>query len=170
MASRRFSTYALAGVLALGGVWLLSPSFAVGGRDYSELAHPNLPHANLPQAGLSKPTTPPGTHDLEASVTPTTPSIRRKNVTFASSFVYHGDVYMALAKSMGDVMDREGVHGQIHVFAQPFPFGFQEVVEDLQLWKHPGVRSDHERFIDFLNSETDDGGVDLIVLGTCQYE
>ena len=77
---------------------------------------------------------------------------------------------MALAKSMGDVMDREGVHGQIHVFAQPFPFGFQEVVEELQLWKLPGVRSDHERFIDFLNSETDDGGVDLIVLGTCQYE
>ncbi|TBU27701.1 hypothetical protein BD311DRAFT_778767 [Dichomitus squalens] len=67
-------------------------------------------------------------------------------------------------------MDQEGAHGQIHVFAQPFPFGFQEVVEDLQLWKHQGVRANHESFIDFLNSETGDGGVDLIIFGTCQYD
>ncbi len=77
---------------------------------------------------------------------------------------------MALAKSIGDVMDKEGVRGQINVFAQPFPFGFQEVAEDLHLWKHQGVRSDHQSFVEFLNSNTGDGGVDLIVLGTCQYE
>ena len=77
---------------------------------------------------------------------------------------------MALAKSIGDIMDSEDAPGQIHVFAQPFPYGFQEVVEDLHLWKHQGVRAEHDTFIDFLNSETGDGGVDLIVLGTCQYE
>ena len=74
-----------------------------------------------------------------------------------------GDVYMAMAKSMGEVLDKEGARGQIHVFAQPFPYGFQEVVEDLHLWTHAGVRAEHEAFIDFLNSETGDGGVDLIV-------
>ncbi|RPD62107.1 hypothetical protein L226DRAFT_546001 [Lentinus tigrinus ALCF2SS1-7] len=67
-------------------------------------------------------------------------------------------------------MDSEDPPGRIHVFAQPFPYGFQEVVEDLHLWKHQGVRAEHETFIDFLNSETGDGGVDLIVLGTCQYD
>ncbi|TFK88373.1 hypothetical protein K466DRAFT_489086 [Polyporus arcularius HHB13444] len=67
-------------------------------------------------------------------------------------------------------MDSQDAPGQIHVFAQPFPYGFQEVVDDLHLWKHQGVRAEHDTFINFLNSETGDGGVDLIVLGTCQYD
>ncbi|PIL36619.1 hypothetical protein GSI_00308 [Ganoderma sinense ZZ0214-1] len=166
MTSRRLSTYGLAATLAVGSLWLLSHSLTFVGHDPSELSHSYLPHANLPQVELSG----PANHNERPSVTPTTPSIQRRNVTFATSFVYHGDVYMALAKSMGDVMDKEGVRGQINVFAQPFPFGFQEVVEDLNLWKHQGVRSDHQSFIEFLNSHTGDGGVDLIVLGTCQYD
>lgn len=166
MTSRQLSTYGLATALALGSLWLLSHSFTFVSHDLSELAHPNLPHANLPQVELSG----PAHHDTRPSTAPTTPSIRRRNVTFATSFIYHGDVYMALAKSMGDIMDKEDVRGRINVFAQPFPFGFQEVVEDLNLWKHQGMRSDHQSFVEFLSSHTGDGGVDLVVLGTCQYE
>ncbi|KAI0773704.1 hypothetical protein C8Q74DRAFT_1201446 [Fomes fomentarius] len=71
---------------------------------------------------------------------------------------------------MGDIFDAEDVPGQINVFAQPFPFGFEEVVEDLHLWTHRGVRARHDDFIPFVNAETGDGGVDLIILGTCQYD
>lgn len=159
MASRRLSTYGLAATLALGSLWLLSHSFSLG-RDYSDLGQSHLPHVDLFNSD----------HAFDLAQPQSSSSPRRRNITFATSFVYHGDVYMALAKSIGDIMDSEDAPGQIHVFAQPFPYGFQEVVEDLHLWKHQGVRAEHDTFIDFLNSETGDGGVDLIVLGTCQYE
>ena len=157
--SRRLSTYGVAAALAVGSLWLLLHSLSLG-RDYSEqgYSYPSS-HPNLSADSSSSSTSDSHAHTL-----------RRRNVTFASSFVYHGDVYMALAKTMGDIMDSEDADGQIHVFAQPFPYSFQEVVDDLHLWTHQGVRGPQEDFIDFLNSETGEGGVDLVVLGTCQFE
>ena len=166
MANRRLQTYGLAATFAIGALWLLSHSFSVD-RDYTELGGPVPAHVDL--------SSPPGAHNVAdshlATATTTSPhALLRRNVTFATSFVYHGDVYMTLAKSMGDLMDTEEAPTQISVFAQPFPFGFQDIVQDYGLWKHQGVRAEHEKFVDFLNSETGDGAVDLVVLGTCQYE
>ncbi len=161
MASRRLPTYGVAAALTLGILWLLSYSFSsLGSSDYTGIGRSHFNQAQAEFEASHPPTTP---HDPA-------PALRRRNITFASSFVYHGDVYMTLAKSMGDIFDAEDVPGQINVFAQPFPFGFEEVVEDLHLWTHRGVRAQHDDFIPFLNAETGDGGVDLIILGTCQYE
>ncbi|KAI0750673.1 hypothetical protein C8Q80DRAFT_1153320 [Daedaleopsis nitida] len=166
MASRKLSSYGVAAVLALGSLWLLSHSFSVS-REYTSSSQ-----AHLDQVDFAAPPSTSSYPDLTSSHghDPNLNPLRRRNVSFATSFVYHGDVYMALAKSMGDIMDTEEAPTQIHIFAQPFPFGFQEVLDDLHLWKHQGVREHHDKFIDFLNSETGDGGVDLIVLGTCQYD
>ena len=162
MATRRLQMYGLTAAVAIGVLWLFSHSFSVD-RDYSELG--SYPPGDAPPRPVDHEVVqnPHQTHTSPAT-------LRRRNVTFATSFVYHGDVYMTLAKSMGDVMDVEEAPTQISIFAQPFPFGFQEIVEDYGLWKHQGVRAEHEKFVDFLNAETGDGAVDLVVLGTCQYE
>ena len=156
MANRRLQAYGLATAFALGTLWLLSHSFSVD-RDYSELGGTYPPHGAPPST--------PFDHEVLAGLdqhaqthTPSSLSLRRRNVTFATSFVYHGDVYMTLAKSMGDVMDAEEAPTQISVFAQPFPFGFQDVVQEYGLWKHQGLRAEHEKFVDFLNSETGELG------------
>lgn len=99
------------------------------------------------------------------------PSRRRKNVAVASTFGAHFDVYMAFVKTLGDVMDEEDVDGQvIHLFAQDFNLGFQEVADELHLWKHRGIHADQDHMIEYLNANTGDGGVDLLVFGTCEFE
>lgn len=90
--------------------------------------------------------------------------VTRKHVAIASFFGYHFDVYMALAWTLERVLTK--VPGsELHVFAQPFYYGFQSVVEDLGLYH--GVRDDVEDFLPYVRSNPT---LDLIVLGTCEVE
>ncbi|TFK88374.1 hypothetical protein K466DRAFT_489070 [Polyporus arcularius HHB13444] len=68
-------------------------------------------------------------------------------------------------------MDEEDVDGQvIHLFAQDFNLGFQEVTDELHLWKHRGIHADQDHMIEYVNANTGDGGVDLLVFGTCEFD
>lgn len=102
------------------------------------------------------------------------PPRQRKNIVVASSFPYHFDVYMAAAKTIGDVLDFEPEDndegGVINLFTPDFGFGFGEIVEELGLWKHKGTRGRPEELVDYINGDAGAGGVDLIVFGTCEVE
>ena len=155
MPARNTSSLALAAALILGGLWLLSQSFR--GREHSQLDRP-LRHSPLSHPG----------HVANVSLTTTR---RRKNVAVASSFGAHFDVYMAFVKTLGDVMDEDDMDGQvIHLFAPEFNHGFQELTDEFHLWTHRGIRADQDHLIDHVNSNVGDGGVDLIVFGTCEFE
>ncbi|KAI0637638.1 hypothetical protein C8Q77DRAFT_1048120 [Trametes polyzona] len=68
-------------------------------------------------------------------------------------------------------MDAEGGADQyIHLFAPEFSFGFQDVVDQLNLWTHRGVRANHEQLIEHVNRSSEEGGIDLIVFGTCEFD
>ncbi|KAI0766182.1 hypothetical protein BD413DRAFT_481527 [Trametes elegans] len=68
-------------------------------------------------------------------------------------------------------MDAEGPDDQrIHVFAPEFSFGFQEVIDDLNLWTHRGIRAEHDQLMEHVNKSSSDGGVDLIIFGTCEFD
>ena len=156
--SRQLSSLVLTGALILGSVWLLSSAWDFR-HDYSELDGTRLGYP------------PPRNHSLPGGVLSELPPRRRKNVAVASGFGPHFDVYMAFAKTLGDVMDEDGDGGYtIHVFAQDFAFGFQDLVDELHLWKHRGVRGKPEELFDHLSSNTEAGSIDLVVLGTCEVE
>lgn len=90
--------------------------------------------------------------------------ITRKHVAIASFFSYHFDVYMALAWTLERVL--AAVPGSnLHVFAQPFFYGFQSVVEDLGLYH--GARGGIEDFMPYVRSNPT---LDTIILGTCEVE
>ncbi|KAI0829271.1 hypothetical protein BC628DRAFT_1315386 [Trametes gibbosa] len=68
-------------------------------------------------------------------------------------------------------MDAEGGDGQhIHLFAPEFSFGFQDVIDEQDLWTHRGVRETHEQLIQHVNKSSAEGGIDLIVFGTCEFD
>ena len=102
------------------------------------------------------------------------PPRRRKSIVVASSFPYHFDVYMAAAKTIGDVLDSEPRDteepGVIHLFTPDFGFGFDDIVEELDLWRHRGTRGHPEELINFINADRGASGVDLIMFGTCEVE
>ena len=99
------------------------------------------------------------------------PPVRHRNVAVASSFGFHFDVYMAFAKTLGNVMDAApDARNTISIFAPDFQLGFQDVVDELGLWTHGGVRGRPEDLIPALNATTGDGGIDLVVFGTCEVE
>ncbi|KAI0750671.1 hypothetical protein C8Q80DRAFT_1100193 [Daedaleopsis nitida] len=79
---------------------------------------------------------------------------------------------MAVARSLGDVMDEDNDpdEHQIHVFAQDFGFKFEEIIEESRLWTHRGIRGSFEELFYHLNANTGDGGIDLVVLGTCEVD
>ena len=78
---------------------------------------------------------------------------------------------MAFVKTLGDVMDEDDIDGQvIHLFAPEFNYGFQELTDEFHLWTHQGIRADQDHLIDHVNSNVGDGGVDVIVFGTCEFE
>lgn len=92
---------------------------------------------------------------------------RRRNVAVASKFGYHFDVYMALAWTFERVMQEAS--GQILVYAsQPFYFNFDSIVNDLGLYH--GEISHHDNLIRDLNHSPVEGGIDMVVLGTCETE
>ena len=59
---------------------------------------------------------------------------------------------------------------EVASIAPDFQLGFQEVVDELGLWTHGGVRGRPEDLIPALNATTGDGGIDLVVFGTCEVE
>ena len=106
---------------------------------------------------------------------PPLPPVRRRNVAIATAFGFHFDVYMAFAKTLGDVMDAlesdGGARaGTVNIFAPDFQLGFQDVTDELGLWKHRGVREAPEKLIEYLDADPGDGGIDLVVFGTCEVE
>ncbi|KAJ7678981.1 hypothetical protein DFH06DRAFT_975171 [Mycena polygramma] len=94
---------------------------------------------------------------------------KRHRVAVASDFGYHFDVYMALVWTLERVMGRSETGGSVEVYA-PAPFGheFQTIVDTLQLF-HGETKSSAE-LIDALNSNMGDGGIDMVVLGTCEVD
>ncbi|TBU27700.1 hypothetical protein BD311DRAFT_664971 [Dichomitus squalens] len=79
---------------------------------------------------------------------------------------------MAAAKTIGDVLDSNPVDapGTIHIYAPDFLYGFQDIVDELDLWKHRGIRGQPADLAHLLNSETGEAGVELIVFGTCETD
>ncbi|RPD62106.1 hypothetical protein L226DRAFT_463709 [Lentinus tigrinus ALCF2SS1-7] len=68
-------------------------------------------------------------------------------------------------------MDEEDVDGQvIHLFAPEFNYGFQELIDEMDLWQHRGIRAGEDQLIEHVNANTGDGGVDLLVFGTCEFD
>ena len=99
------------------------------------------------------------------------PSSRRNHIAVASQFGAHFDVHLALTKTLRDVLGNEG---HIDVFARtPLNFGFQEIVDSLDLFNHEIRHPD--TLLEAVNSETfypDAPGqmIQMIVLGTCEVE
>ena len=90
-----------------------------------------------------------------------------KNVVVASTFVAHFDVYMAVAWTLQRIMPKES--GNLQVYAStPFLFNFQEVVNRYGLYKG-GVKAPNDLLGD-IKSYGDNGGIDLVILGTCEFE
>ena len=90
-----------------------------------------------------------------------------KNVVVASTFVAHFDVYMAVAWTLQRIMLKES--GNVQVYAStPFLFNFQEVVDRYGLYKGE-VKAPNDLLGD-IKSGGDDGGIDLVIFGTCEFE
>ncbi|CDO74195.1 hypothetical protein BN946_scf185043.g247 [Trametes cinnabarina] len=162
MPSHRTTSLGLLTALVVGVFWLLSrwldPGTEATSSSWSRTTGGYPPYLNVHGSA-----TPASTPDRFPR--------RRRNVAFATSFVLHGDVYMAFAKSVGDVMDAEGGDDQrIDLFAPEFSFGFQGVVDDLNLWTHRGIRAGTDQLIEHVNKSSEDGGIQLIVLGTCEFD
>ncbi len=160
MIPRQFTTVGLTAAVVVGSIWLLLHSLDYSVR--SARGH-YPPHRNNYDDST-----------WYASNSTSLPPRRRKNIVVASSFPYHFDVYMAAAKTIGDVLDCEpddvDERGVIHLFTPDFGFGFGDIVEELDLWKHKGTRGRPEELVNFINADTGAGGVDLLVFGTCAVE
>jgi hypothetical protein len=122
---------------------------------------------SLPRAGLAicSAILPAKDDDTHMHSTPQ----KRHRVAVASTFGFHHDVYMSLVWTLQRVMGRSPTGGTVEVYA-PFPFGFefQTIVETLQLYE--GQVKSPELLIEAINSNMGDGGIDLVVLGTCEVE
>ncbi|KAJ7455257.1 hypothetical protein B0H11DRAFT_2067394 [Mycena galericulata] len=93
----------------------------------------------------------------------------RNHVAVASTFGFHHDVYMAVVWTLQRVMDRSSAGGSVEVYApQPFGFEFQTIVDTLQLYR--GEVKNPDDLIDDINRNTGDGGIDMVVLGTCEFD
>jgi hypothetical protein len=74
---------------------------------------------------------------------------------------------MALAWTFKRVM--QGTGGSIDVYADtPMEFGFQKIVEDLGLYD--GTFRNPANLIRDLTTNTGDGAIDMVILGTCEIE
>lgn len=91
-------------------------------------------------------------------------AIRRTHIAVASFFSFHFDVYMALVWTLERVLSQ--VPGsQLRVFAQPFYYGFQSIVDDFDLYH--GEQRSPEELLEYARSNPT---LDMIVLGTCEIE
>ena len=165
MHPRHLTSLCLIGATVVGSVWLLLHSFnSRSNRSFDPTRYGYPPFRDGAQATNSY----EWTDDEHSSPS----SWRRRNVAVASSFPFHFDVYMAAAKTIGDVLDSnpEEAPGIIHIYAPDFLFGFQDIVNELNLWKHRGTRGEPTELASLLNSNTGAGAIDLIVFGTCETE
>lgn len=90
---------------------------------------------------------------------------RRKNVVIASSFGYHFDVYLAVAWTLKRVM-RES---SLRLYTPwPYYFDFQKIVDGYGLYN--GEYDSHENLMRDVRANGGDGGIDLIIFGTCEIE
>jgi hypothetical protein len=93
---------------------------------------------------------------------------KRHRVAVASTFGFHFDVYMALVWTLQRVMDRSQT-GSVEIYTPaPFNFEFQTIVDNLQLYR--GETKTSDELIEAINSNMGDGGIDMVVLGTCEFE
>ena len=98
--------------------------------------------------------------------TSTSGSIVRQHIVVASSFPHHFDVFLAVVWSLERVLSSLP-QSRVRVFAEPFDYGFQDIVVNLGLYS--GQRQGSADFLPFLRS--DNGrSVNLVVLGTCEIE
>jgi hypothetical protein len=143
-----FIRFALGVVVALSSLWLFYGAFT--GKPFSRprfVLGDGILSANLPKL---------------QSVAQT-----HKNVVVASTFVAHFDVYMAVAWTLQRIMPKES--GNLQVYAStPFLFNFQEVVDRYGLYKGE-VKAPNDLLGDIKRVE-DDGGIDLVIFGTCEFE
>lgn len=93
-------------------------------------------------------------------------SPKRRNIVIASFFGYHFDVYMTIAWTLERVLANTP-GSVIQVFAPPFFYGFQKIVNDLGLY-HGQIR-DPEQLLSYITDHTN-GVVDTVFLGTCEFE
>ena len=149
--SSRFSIVRLtiAGVFCLSFLWLFHRGF--GGHSFS-----SLPHFAL---GGEVPSTNP----LKLQSVP----LAHKNVVVASVFGAHFDVYMAVAWTLQRIMAKDQ-GSNLQVYAKvPFLYKFQEVVNRYGLYG--GEFKDPKHLIGDIKRD-DEGGIDLLILGTCEIE
>lgn len=94
---------------------------------------------------------------------------RRRRVAIASMFDHHFDVYMSFAWSLARAMNSSSTGGSIEVYAEtPFKYHFQNIIEELHLFPHS--YRDPQDLLPAIRGEMGDGGIDMVVLGTCEIE
>jgi len=144
-----FIRFAIAGVVALTLLWLVYRAFA--GQSFS-----GAPHLVIGDEV-------PATNPLKLQSIP----LVHKNVVVASGFGAHFDVYLAVAWTLQRVMPKD--QGSLQVYAPtPFFFKFQDVVDRYQLYE--GEIKHFNDLLGDIKSVGEDGGIDLLILGTCEIE
>ena len=97
---------------------------------------------------------------------PSPAPVKRRNVVVASAFPHHFDVYMTVVWTLERVLSYVPDY-KVHVFAEPFNYGFQSLVDRLSLYH--GRRRPTSELVPFMSGEEGET-VDMIVLGTCEIE
>ncbi|KAF7356316.1 putative eukaryotic translation initiation factor 5 [Mycena venus] len=94
---------------------------------------------------------------------------KRYRAAVASSFGFHFDVYLAVVWTLERVMGRSPTGGVVEVYA-PAKFGwqFQTIVDTLGLYH--GEAKQSKDLVEAINANKGDGGIDLVVLGTCEFD
>lgn len=92
--------------------------------------------------------------------------MKRHNVAIASYFGYHFDVYMALAWTFQRIIPR-APDLRLRIFTTDFRFGFDDIIAGLQL--NDVERHANSELLDSLR-RTDADVIDMLILGTCEFE
>lgn len=139
--SRAFTITAVLLVIAiLSSLWYTNDAF--------------IPHVAFKSCQNTKP----------VIIHPTT--LIRSNVAVASNFAYHFDVHLALVWTIQRVL--KGI-GHVQVYAPaPFGFNFQNISDELGLYR--GHVKEPKDLVDDIRSNPRDGGIDVVILGTCEVE
>jgi hypothetical protein len=90
----------------------------------------------------------------------------RKNIALATSFDYHQDVLFALAWTLERVMKGDA---KLNVYVPPkLSWNIEGVVRELGLY-HGEMKSKDDLIRDIVDNPGD-GGIDMVILGTCEIE
>jgi hypothetical protein len=92
------------------------------------------------------------------------PQVRR-NVVLATHFNYHQDVLFALAWTIERVMAKDT---KLSVYAPTPGWNFDQVVREFGLYH--GTTKDDKVLINDILTDSGDGGIDMVILGTCEVE